>query len=150
MNWPDFYRAVLAEFEGFAVPEIHERLAELDETDVWGGIVHLDTVHKKSVDKIVRHFAKTKTWQIASDDERILIWLRLNFVRETVAFLALGMSTLERKWTPFNATLRIHDEADDASLWTWFLIDAWHFSGLTQISGILQCVAHLRHGAPSK
>lgn len=104
MNWPDFYRAVLDEFHGFAVPGIYEPLAELDETDVWKGLVHLDTVHKKSVDKIVRHFAETKTWQIASDEERLLIWLRLSFGREALGFLTLGMPTLEGNGVGGNTT----------------------------------------------
>jgi hypothetical protein len=129
-------------------PVIHEYppLATAHESDVWKVLFDLDEIHRSAVDKIVGNFAETKKWGFATDDERILVRLRLNFGCEALGFLTLGAPTFSSEWSPFSIVPKIHDAADDAFLWRWLLIDAWNSCGMTQISGILRAVSQLRHG----
>lgn len=148
MNWPEFHQAAINERNNFVFPVPYERLAEVSEKEVWKVFVDLDKKRRVSVERAIEHFAEKKDWVCESEDDRILIWLRLIFVTESIGFLTLGMPSIGGKhdWTPFDVIQNVHDAADDASLWKWFLIDAWNRCGITQIVKVLRAVELLRHG----
>jgi hypothetical protein len=146
MNWAEFHQAVLDERDKFFVPAPYSPIAETSEDDVWKVLVHLDKIRKPFVEKIIEEFSESKKWVFESDDDRVLVWLRLNFATEAIGFLTLGMPSFAGKmeWSPLDVPAKIHDAADEASLWKWFLIDAWNRSGITQIVKVLRGVQLLR------
>jgi len=148
MRWDEFHRTVSDEYRKFPIPKTIPRLTNARDDKIGGVIGVLDNEHHIAVDDIVRNFAETRRWKIDSDVHRILVWLRLNFARDFFGFLTLGMETWDPEWKPVNVVTRIHDACDDAFLWNWILIDAWHRCGVPQIQQVIYCVSHLRR--PSK
>jgi hypothetical protein len=144
MRWDQFDKALCKECQTFPLPRFYAPIAAATDKEIGKVIVDLDSIHKAAVDTIVADFSETGEWHIRSHTERVLIWLRLNFAWQAMGFLTLGMQGLDSPWTPFTAVAGIHDECDDASLWRWFLIDAWHRCGVAYIQRIFYCLYNLR------
>lgn len=149
MRWDELHRAVGDEYRRFPIPKKLPKIANAAENKIGSVIGVLDNEHRFAVDDIVRKFAETKEWQIDSDVHRVLIWLRLGFAKEFFGFLTLGMETFDPEWKPINVVTRIDDACDDAYLWGWLLIDAWHRCGVPQIHHVIYCVSHLRRSPRS-
>jgi hypothetical protein len=144
MRWPEFDRALCEEIRKFQIPRFYVPIAAASDKEIGTVIADLDCSNRAAVDVIVTGFCETGNWRIRSHNERVLIWLRLNFAWQALGFLALGMQDCDPQWMPFTLVARIHDDCDDASLWRWFLIDAWHRCGVAHIQNTFNCIDNLR------
>jgi hypothetical protein len=144
MRWDEFDRALCNECRKFGLPKFHAPTMSATDREIPHLLIKLDSEYRNAVDLTVAEFADTGKWKIQSHTERVLIWLRLNFAWQLLGLLALGMEGFDRTWSPFATVARLDDDCDDASVWNWFLIDAWHRCGLAHLTRTLECVNALR------
>ena len=106
--------------------------------DVIDAVLELERSTKKSLSAAIRLFARTGQWSELSDDERRMLFYRINFGEHVLTILAHASAFTGTCLVPLNA------EADREDWLEWLLVDMWEREGFLQLHNKVEdCLSSL-------